>query len=233
MVIWLHAFSTNSDPKVVAGYFMNEVNQMQGTPARIRTDLGTENGVMGELQRFLRSNHDDNYSENCYITGSSNHNQRIEQWWGFLRKQHAQYWMDAFHLLKDRDQYSGDFLDKNLIQFTCLEIIERELQEVSRLWNTHTIRRSRNAVSPPGKPIVMYRLPQLFGCTDHLKQVGNEQIELCREECLPRGPHPCDETVFEISCLAMAENNLHPPTSSEEAIELYLFLRDCIQMYME
>ena len=64
------------------------------------------------------------FSERCYITGSSNHNQRIEQWWGFLRKHHAQYWMNIFQDLKEQDHFSGDLLDKNLIQFTCLEIIE-------------------------------------------------------------------------------------------------------------
>ena len=43
---------------------------------------------------------------------------------GFLRRQHAQFWMNLFQDLKDSDSFSGDFLDKSLIQFTCLEIIE-------------------------------------------------------------------------------------------------------------
>ncbi|XP_055011705.1 uncharacterized protein LOC129409478 [Boleophthalmus pectinirostris] len=230
MVIWLHAFSTNSNPKVVAGYFVNEVKEREGAPMRIRSDMGTENSVLEELQRFLRSNHEN--SDPCYITGSSNHNQRIEQWWGVLRKHHAQYWMNIFQDLKNNDTFSGDFLDKNLLQFTCMEIIEKELQEVARLWNTHTISCSRNTACPRGKPLIMYRLPHLFGCTDHLKTASMEQIELCREEILPRGPYPCDESVFEICCLAMAENNLHPPSSSNEAVELYLFLRDYIHMYI-
>ncbi|KAJ0069354.1 hypothetical protein NL108_004194, partial [Boleophthalmus pectinirostris] len=122
MVIWLHAFSTNSNPKVVAGYFVNEVKEREGAPMRIRSDMGTENSVLEELQRFLRSNHEN--SDPCYITGSSNHNQRIEQWWGVLRKHHAQYWMNIFQDLKNNDTFSGDFLDKNLLQFTCMEIIE-------------------------------------------------------------------------------------------------------------
>lgn len=127
MIIWLHAYSTNSNPKVIAGYFIDEVENRNGTATRIRADLGTENCFVEQMQLFLRGTHDDVFSERCYITGSSNHNQRIEQWWGFLRKQHAQYWMNVFQDLKDMDYFSGDFLDKNLIQFTCLEIIEVRL----------------------------------------------------------------------------------------------------------
>ncbi len=43
MVIWLHAYSTNSDPKVIASYFI-----------LIRSDLGTENRYVEQMQKFLR-----------------------------------------------------------------------------------------------------------------------------------------------------------------------------------
>ena len=127
MVMWLHAYTTNSNPRVISGYFTDEVEDRSGTPTQIRADLGTENCSVEQMQMFSRSTHDDEFSERCYITGSSNHNQRIEQWWRFLRKHHAQYWINVFQDLKDHDQFSGDFIDKNLIQFTCLEIIEVSL----------------------------------------------------------------------------------------------------------
>lgn len=124
MVIWLHAYSTNSDPKIIAQYFIDEVSSRNGTASRIRSDLGTENCYIEQMQMFLRHDHLDNFSHRCYLYGSSNHNQRIENWWAFLRKQHAQFWMNSFQDLKDSDYFSGDFLDRNLIRFTCLEIIE-------------------------------------------------------------------------------------------------------------
>ncbi|MEQ2285348.1 hypothetical protein AMECASPLE_030743 [Ameca splendens] len=110
------------NPRVIAGYFINELENRSGTPTRIRSDLGTENCSVEQM--FLRGYHEDEFSERCYITGSSNHNQRTEQWWEFLRKHHEQYWINVFQDLKDQDDFSGDFLNKNLIQFTCLEIIE-------------------------------------------------------------------------------------------------------------
>ncbi|XP_063076248.1 uncharacterized protein LOC134466278 isoform X1 [Engraulis encrasicolus] len=228
LIVWLHAYSTNSNPKIIAGYFMREVERRMGTPSRIRADLGTENVTMAEMQRFLRWSTNRSIVRNCYIAGSSNHNQRIESWWAFLRSHHAQYWMNRFQELKDKDCFTGDFLDKQLILFTCLSIIQEELQQVAQLWNTHVVRKSRNAVAPSGRPILMYTLPHLFGGQDYLKQVPQEAVEACKEECQQRGPCPCDETVFDMCCLIMAENFLHSPTTADEAIELYLFLRACI-----
>lgn len=80
---------------------------------------------------------------------------------------------------------------------------------------------------------MMYTLPQLFGAREYLKEVSQQKIEVCKEECLQRGPYPCDDTVFDICCLAMAQNNLHPPTSPEEAIELYMFLRSYIRAQIQ
>ncbi|KAK6297500.1 hypothetical protein J4Q44_G00320830 [Coregonus suidteri] len=121
--------------------------------------------------------------------------------------------------------FSGDFVDNNVILFTCLQIIEEELQHVVHLWNTHRIHPCRYVVAPHGRPLLMDSLPQLYGTRDHLKGLSQQQIQACREEGLQRGPYPCHETVFYISCFAMAENNLPPHTTPNEAIKLYVFLR--------
>ncbi|KAL3972486.1 atypical protein kinase C iota type [Sarotherodon galilaeus] len=212
VMIWLHAYSTNNDPKVIAGYFIAEVEKRMGTPARIRSDLGPENVIMAEMQRFLRWTMDQNI-RNCFVTGSSNHNQLIEGWWAFQRQHH------------DNDCFSGCFLDNQLILFTCLNVIEEELQQVAHLWNTHIIRRSRNAVAPSGRPILTYTISHLFGGQDHLKEVPREAVDACKQECQQRGPYTCDETIFSLCCLIMSENLLLPPSTADESIELYLFLR--------
>lgn len=123
LMVWLHAYSTNSNPKIIAGYFLAEVEKRMGTASRIRADLGTENVTMAQMQRFLRWS-EDRHVNNSDISGPSNHNQRIESWWAFLRTHHAQSWINRLQELKDSDCFSGDFLDKQLLLFTCLNIIE-------------------------------------------------------------------------------------------------------------
>ena len=123
-MLWLKANVTNSDPRVIAGYFMETVKQLDGVAFRIRTDKGTENVSIGQMQLFLRSYNNDAYANRSFITGSSNHNQRIECWWGFLRKECIQFWINLFGHLKDMDQFDGSFLDKGLVQFCFMNIIQ-------------------------------------------------------------------------------------------------------------
>ena len=79
-VIWLHAYTTSSNPRVVAGYYMEAVDSRKGCPNHVRGDRGTENGHVAEMQNFLRE-------EKSFIYGRSTANQRIEMFWNILRRQ--------------------------------------------------------------------------------------------------------------------------------------------------
>ncbi|CAC5386636.1 unnamed protein product [Mytilus coruscus] len=76
-IMWLEADTTNKDPYVIAG-----------------ADLGTENGIVRELQVALRDC--DGHETNAFLYGTSKCSQRIESWWNILRKERAQFWMDMF-----------------------------------------------------------------------------------------------------------------------------------------
>ena len=56
-----------------------------------------------------------------FLYGKSTTNQKMEAWWSFLRKHSAQYWMDILHTLKEDGLFSGDVLDKNLVQLCFLK----------------------------------------------------------------------------------------------------------------
>ena len=132
-VLWLEAYKTNSDPKIVSGYYMETVKSLDGCPFRIRADLGTENCYVRDMQTYLRSVVQGNDVHNCYLTGSSNRNQRIERWWGILRTQNVQYWMDFFHMLESTGCYTGYFLDKALLQFCFMDLIQVNFFDLFRV----------------------------------------------------------------------------------------------------
>ncbi|KAF7642204.1 hypothetical protein LDENG_00262620 [Lucifuga dentata] len=115
-IIWLNAFTTSSDPKIVGGYYTEVVDRLRGCPRIVRGDHGTENGKVRDFQRFLRHNIPDDYGVESYLEGASTANQRIESWWGFLRKESMEY-------LKDRGFFDGRFLDRSLIQFCFMALI--------------------------------------------------------------------------------------------------------------
>ena len=83
-IIWLKFTRSNNNPRVTASFFMESIKELQGCPALLRTDRGTENVSMATVQCFLRRNHQDSLAGlNAHRYGSSHPNQRIEGWWAF------------------------------------------------------------------------------------------------------------------------------------------------------
>ena len=117
-ILWLNVYKTNNNPRVVAGYFLETVEKHGGTAYMVRGDFGTENVLVREMQRYFRRN------DMAYISGASTQNQRIECWWGYLRRQHIQYWMDLFKGLQEDQVFSGNELDKHLVRFCFMALIQ-------------------------------------------------------------------------------------------------------------
>eukprot|EP00079_Xenopus_tropicalis_P021786 XP_012813290.1 PREDICTED: uncharacterized protein LOC105946561 [Xenopus tropicalis] len=176
-VIWMEAFTTNSNPKVIANYFIDAVTLRDGCPERICADHGTENGHIEQMQKFLRRPQTDNYAgERSFMHGRSTANQRMEGWWSILRKQNAQFWINLFQTIQNDGHFSGNFLDKSLIQFCFLNLIQDELDEVGQTWNSHTIRQSSQQTTYAGRPALLYLLPGVYGVEDQLKPVDNAEV---------------------------------------------------------
>ena len=69
-------------------YFIDAVRKLQCIPTIIRSDHGTENGLVEDLQIGLRSQFNDTFcGRKSFRKGKSSSNQRIERWWGILRQQ--------------------------------------------------------------------------------------------------------------------------------------------------
>ena len=96
------------------------------------------------------------------------------------------------------------------------------------MWNTHRIRASRNQICPSGRPVIMYNFPHLYHAESHVCKCVEMQIQLCMEECIPKGPYPCDKTVFDLCCLFMDEARMDQPSNPEEATVLYNYLRNIV-----
>ncbi|KAJ7998239.1 hypothetical protein DPEC_G00220530 [Dallia pectoralis] len=182
------------------------------------------------MQIFLRPNHPDSFAgDRSFLYGRRAANQRIEAWWGTLRKQSAQFWMNLFKTFQDDGHFTGDFLDKSLIQFCFLNLVQDELDEVVNTWNSHKIRPRSSDEAASGRPFVMYSFPELHSAEDRLKPIDMEEVTLCMEECTPKGRFLCDETVFELCCLLMEEKGWDAPADPLDSADLYIMLREEIQ----
>ena len=60
--MWLEITRSNNNPHVVRKLFLDCIKEQQSCPTILRTDNGTENGIMAATQSFLRRNHPDVFS---------------------------------------------------------------------------------------------------------------------------------------------------------------------------
>ena len=71
-ILWLRVCKTNNNPVVTACHFLRLVKENYVCPKLVRTDCGTENGIIAAMQCTLTNN------ENGHRYGTSVANQRIE-----------------------------------------------------------------------------------------------------------------------------------------------------------
>ncbi|KAG2467481.1 PPR21 phosphatase, partial [Polypterus senegalus] len=223
---------TNSKPEVVAGYFISAVIELGGCPKIIRSDLGTENVHVNRLQRFLREDENGTLSEPAILQGRSTANQRIEWWWGFYRRQNVDYWRDLFLEFQSVGDFNGHVVDKGLIQFCFLDVIQRELDTVVRMWNNHRIRPGGSGRDLfHGRPFLMYQAPELYQAQDYLHPVDYDKLDIIVEEgvCIWKTGIPCDPDLHELCVLLMEEHHLESSYTALEAARLYRELRPLVR----
>jgi hypothetical protein len=140
----LNVYYTNNDPKVIAGYYIEAVEKAGGCPALVRGDPGTENVHVKQCQSFLMRNRR-NGLPNQYIEGTSTANQRIESFWGHLRRQCLEFWICLFPDLQNNGYYTGDLVDKQLLLICFLAQLQVDIMylilfKVGKCicsWSTH------------------------------------------------------------------------------------------------
>ncbi|XP_048111462.1 uncharacterized protein LOC125302346 [Alosa alosa] len=228
-VLWLVCGASNNDPGVIAQNYIRCVSEGGVIPMRLRTDCGTENGTMAAIQCTLRSPYTDVFAGAAsHIYGTSMANQRIESWWSYFRKQRSQFWMDLMSDLRERHLFNGSHEHTCLVRFVFLGVLQGDLDECRRKWNTHTIRPVRLSRCPSGKPDVIYNLPHRFGGTDCGFPVSQEELgqfavestySLCGDAQL--------QAYFED---LQRQSGLVQPLTWESCVESYIRLKNMAEM---
>ncbi|KAH3877590.1 hypothetical protein DPMN_001465 [Dreissena polymorpha] len=93
-----------------------------------------------------------------------------------------QYWIEQLRDLQDIGSFSGDFLDRSLVQFCFLALIQDELDLAFQMWNNHHIRRASNSNVPFGRPEQMYRFPPLWSAKNHIVAITKIDMAACCRE---------------------------------------------------
>ncbi|KAK6178305.1 hypothetical protein SNE40_010196 [Patella caerulea] len=229
-ILWLEVASTNKDPFVICSYFARCIKEINGIPLKIRADRGTENVHVELMQNSLstlNTENEDNMQVH-FLYGKSTANQRIENWWSKFGMMGMTTWINHFKAMSDAGIIdTSEELDIQCIIFCYINLLRTELERIVEMWNTHSIRRSRNSQQPYGKPDVIYCLPELNGSQDYLQLLNTNELATLSEALVKTTPC-CKEEFRELFLLTMDLNGKTQPSNMLEADDLLVYLLDTI-----
>ena len=229
-ILWLKASNTNNNPRVVARYYMEYIHKIQGVPRVVRSDAGTENCIIKDLQILFRSHHRDAMQgEKSFQTGTSTSNQRIEMLWSFLMKNFTSFWRNLFKDLRDNGLFSNsNAFNVNCLRFCFLPLIQHRLDVFKSMWNNHRIRSQRHTEVPCGVPEVLFSQPLMYGDRDFSFSLpfNSDYVRILTDFCTELSDERgCSEDFWyqlQVICgVAREEIRRVVPFNIEEAISLY------------
>lgn len=126
----------NNRADTVLEIFKSACTRMNQLPSRLRGDQGTENRRVAEFMIQQRG-----MGRGSYITGPSQHNQRIESYWRFIRSHCLQFYRDLFRVMSRHGRLNCQ-IDSHrfVLVYLFLPLINLTLEEWLLAWNNHKIR---------------------------------------------------------------------------------------------
>ena len=211
-MIWLKLLRSNNNPEVILKLYLEAVREAGGCPRKVRTNCGTENGLLAAAQSWFTND------TGSHMYGTSQHNQRIEGWWSFFKRSRMTWWINFFKDLVERSVCTTE----NQIEMECLwfsfaSLIQQDLDYVKDHWNSHYIRGSRHETIS-GRPNELFYLPEIHSAQNYLQTVNENQCQQIEEN------HNIEEEINEFQeyfIYVMDQCNLSHPQNWREALDLY------------
>ena len=180
-IIFLKVWDGNSNPVLIGKFYMLYLLDTHILPCYLRLDKGTETGVMATMQAYMMDKCG-NMSEplDSIVYGPSTSN-KIERWWKDLHERMEKYFKEELRSLLDSKLYDPHcVLDRKMLAFIFIPVVQRECDTFACMWNSHRVRHQAGLELPTGIPDHMYAFPEKYGAetrgirvTDSiLKEVG-------------------------------------------------------------
>ena len=146
----------------------------------VRTDCGTENGLIAAMQSSFWANGADIFSgEKSHIYGSSHASQRIEAWWSFLRRNCSGHWIDFFKdLVEETTLQLGNTLHMECLWFCFSSLLQWDLDYITPIISVNHV-----TIQFQEFQIFCIFLPEYNGKQDCLCPVDAEVVEEMKTQC--------------------------------------------------
>ena len=220
-IMWLEIVRTNNDPRVIGKLYLDCIKKHRSCPTVLRTDKGTENGIMAAAQCYLRRNGGDAQSGiRAHRYGSSHSNQRIEAWWAMLRRSWSAWWMNYF-----KDLVATGILDTSsklhleCLWFCFIKVMKKGLCEIKNSWNSHYVRKSRHH-TPSGIPDQLFFLPESVHAENHGKLYQQTDIAAIERHITTSDneTHQLYQEYFQYNCAVLG---LREPNTWRDSFSMF------------
>lgn len=224
-LIWLELLPSNKNPSQVVKLYLKAVQELKLIPQVLRADKGTENFTMGDYQTLLSESPDNDNSTSNFVGtlyGSSNHNQRIEQFWGYLKKVLLLSYSSIFKDMQDCGLLTKNTVERRCLYFCFERVLKKDLEEVKQRWNSHRVRRNLASDLPAGVPNFLYSMPQYYSNEERGRKFKNNVLEHLIDINSKETLTDVDYLDFEEWALeVMLFNGWTAATDKDTAIDLY------------
>ena len=120
-------------------FFLEALDLHKICPDILRTDCGTENGIMASMQALIPND------IKAHRYGTSQSNIRIENLWSHFKRTYTTWIINYFKDMVSNDELRlGNHFQMECAWFVYSGLLQSELDKMVEEWNTHTIRKSRH-----------------------------------------------------------------------------------------
>jgi len=219
-ILWLNVCKSNNNPYIPAKYFIRQIKDGLKAPTNVRTDHGTENGILAAMQCTLTN-------ANSHTYGKSIANQRIENWWSHQRRCYTDWLISYFkEMVYEGIIETGNIIHQECVWFVYSGLLQSDLEDVKNEWNDHCIRKSVYSVVS-GIPNQLYFLPETKGFEHQGVPVSEQVIETLEDHTevnrrAEEGEQVTDEDLIDYFEYIISELDLeYPPKDWMRARLMY------------
>ena len=181
-MLFLHVCYSNSNPQVIGKRYLEFLHETEILPTYLRMDRGTETGKMATMHVYLINKlgtAEDPTDSVIYGPSTSN---TIERWWRDFHERLEKFFKSQLsELLRGREYDPHNALDRQLLAYVYVPIIQRECDIFVEYWNAHRIREQENLELPTGVPNHMFSFPEQYGASHKGHKLRREQLRVVAE----------------------------------------------------
>ncbi|XP_066925387.1 uncharacterized protein [Clytia hemisphaerica] len=227
-IMFLKIWTSNNDPMVTGYHYLEYLIENKELPYSLRVDRGTETDTLTAIHcrlHELAGTHGDldTIVEECVKYGPSTAN-KIERWWRELHHRLGTFFKEQLAYLLEYGHYDQtDQLDRDMLAFVYIPVIQRELDVFREtVWNHQRGRKQENKSLPTGIPEFIHEHPEEFESENFKTLLNDDQLTIVADETsvldLPDYIEENRKQSFE-TILGVVDN-IKPENASEEFIKL-------------